>query len=81
MPMRVSTRDRTITRRVLQGESCRRVAEDYAVSTGRVRQITMTTVARLYPYVPLLAGLGLLRLRRYATSLLIGLDTVTPEEE
>jgi hypothetical protein len=80
MNFRVSTRDRRITRRVLQGESCRQVAEDYGVGTARVRQITLATVARLYPYAAALTGLGLLRLRQHAGALLIGLDLDAPEE-
>ena len=66
----VSPRDRTITRRVLAGESCRRVSRDYALCASRVRQITLQTVHRLWPYHPILGGLGLLRMRQVARPLL-----------
>lgn len=65
MMYRISSRDRLITWRVLEGEPCYKVAQDYAVCSQRIRQITLLTAQRLHPDMPALRYLGLKRLRRY----------------
>lgn len=42
-----SARDRTITRRVLEGEPCRYVGLSYGLSPTRVNQIVLETARRL----------------------------------
>lgn len=59
----VSPRDLLVTQRVLQGESCRQVAEDFGIGGARARQIAVWTVQRLYPYAQGVARGGLRRLR------------------
>lgn len=80
MSFHISSRNRQITRRVLQGESCQRVARDYPLCKARVRQITIETVDRLFPAQPQLAGLGLRRLRTYAWWVLPVLEPRRQEE-
>lgn len=80
MTFHISSRNRQITRRVLQSEPCRHVARDFPVCEGRVRQITLETVARLFPRQPLFATLGLARMRAYAWWVLPVLEPAPQEE-
>lgn len=80
MNYRVSSRDQAITRRVLEGESCHHVAQDYGVSGSRIRQITFATVHRVLPYAPVLRGKSLFWLRHYRGLVLTSLTLAQQEE-